>query len=85
MKKHLALAAVLAVGLSAAPAYAQDSDACLKKAFDLAASAEGKKLAEDKLAKLEELLAKMEGHCDAKQFADADKTAGEVQSVIDGK
>jgi predicted mannosyl-3-phosphoglycerate phosphatase (HAD superfamily) len=84
MKKHLALAAAMAVGL-ATPALAQDADACLKQAFDLAASAEGKNLSEAQLAKVEELLAKMEGHCDAKQFADADKTAADVKAAIEGK
>lgn len=84
MKTHFALAAALALGLSS-PAFAQDADSCLKKAFDLAQSAEGKKLADAQLAKVEELLAKMEGHCDAKQFAEADKAAAEVQAAIDGK
>ncbi|MGQ0674459.1 MAG: hypothetical protein ACT4N2_16490 [Hyphomicrobium sp.] len=84
MKTHFALAAALALGL-ASPAVAQDADACLKKAFDLAQSAEGKKLADAQLAKVEELLAKMEGHCDAKQFAEADKAAADVQAAIDGK
>ena len=84
MKMHLGLATALALGF-AAPALAQDADSCLKQAFDLAQSAEGKKLGDDKLAKVEELLAKMEGQCDAKQFADADKTAVEVKAAIEGK
>lgn len=84
MKTMIAAAAALAIGF-AIPAAAQDADACLKQAFDLAQSAEGKKLAESQLAKVEELLAKMEGQCDAKQFADAEKSAKDVQAAIDGK
>jgi hypothetical protein len=84
MKKQLALAAAMALGF-AAPAFAQDADACLKQAFDLAQSAEAKKLGDAQLAKVEELLAKMEGQCDAKQFDEANKTAKEVQAAIDGK
>ncbi len=84
MKKQLALAAALALGF-ATPVFAQDADSCLKQAFDLAQAAEGKKLADAQLAKVEELLAKMEGHCDAKQFAEADKAAKDVQAAIDGK
>lgn len=84
MKTHVALVAVLGLGLTS-PVFAQDADSCLKQAFDLAQAAEAKKLAESQLAKVEELLAKMEGHCDAKQFADADKTAKDVQAAIDGK
>lgn len=84
MTKYLAIAAALALGM-ATPALADDAESCLKKAFDLAQGAEGKKLADAQLAKLEELLAKMEGQCDAKQFADADKTAKDVQAAIDGK
>jgi hypothetical protein len=83
MKKYVALAATLALGF-ATPVIAQDSDACLKQAFDLAQSAESKKLADAQLAKVEELLAKMEGQCDSKQFADADKTAKDVQAAIEG-
>jgi hypothetical protein len=84
MKMHLALAAALALG-TAAPAFAQDADSCLKQAFELAQSAEGKQLADAQLAKVEELLAKMEGQCDAKQFAEADKTAADVKAAIEGK
>ena len=84
MKTYIAAAAALAISFTA-PAFAQDADSCLKQAFDLAQAAEGKKLPDAQLAKVEELLAKLEGQCDAKQFADADKTAKDVQGAIDGK
>jgi hypothetical protein len=84
MKTYIAAAVALAVGLGT-PALAQDADSCLKQAFDLAQAAEGKKLPDAQLAKVEELLAKLEGQCDAKQFAEADKTAKDVQAAIDGK
>jgi hypothetical protein len=84
MKTYIAAVSALAIGFSA-PAFAQDADSCLKQAFDLAQAAEGKKLPDAQLAKVEELLAKLEGQCDAKQFAEADKTAKDVQAAIDGK
>lgn len=84
MKMHLALAAALALGF-ATPAAAQDADSCLKQAFDLASAAEAKKLGDAQLAKVEELLAKLEGQCDAKDFAAADKTVAEVKGAIEGK
>lgn len=84
MKTYMAAAAALAICFTA-PAMAQDADSCLKQAFDLAQAAEGKKLPDSQLAKVEELLAKLEGQCDAKQFAEADQTAKEVQAAIDSK
>lgn len=61
------------------------ADECLKKAFDLAQSAEQKKLTEQDLDALENLLSKMEAHCDAKQFADADNVGAEVKKLLDSK
>ncbi len=59
MLKRLMVAAALAAGLSVG-AQAQDApktaDDCFKNAIDLAKSAEDKKLGDDKLAKVEELL-----------------------------
>lgn len=99
MMKRLILAAALGAALTGA-AIAQDkpaagqpaaeasdpaADACLKKAFDLAQSAEQKKLTEQDLDALEAMLSKMESHCDAKQYADADKVGGEIKTMLDGK
>lgn len=88
MFKRLVLAVALGFG-AATVALADDApksaDECLKMSFDLAKSAEGKKLGDDKLAKLEELLQKMEGHCDAKQFAEAATVSKDVKATIDGK
>jgi hypothetical protein len=61
------------------------ADDCLKAVFDLAQSAEEKQLGEDKLDKIEELLTKMESHCDANQFAEAMAVAKDVESVIQGQ
>jgi hypothetical protein len=86
--KRWLLAAALGTGLGAA-ALAEDApktaDDCLKKVIDLSKSAADKKLGQDKLDKLEDLLTKMEGHCEAKQFADAMTDAKDVRSAIDGK
>jgi hypothetical protein len=87
MLKRLAFAA-LAMSISGV-ALAQEppksTEDCLKLSFDFAKSAEDKKLDDAKLAKVEELLGKLEGHCDAQQFAEAATVAKDVQAIIDGK
>jgi hypothetical protein len=55
---------------------------CLKAAFDIAQSAEDKKLGDDQLAKIEDLLTKMESHCDAKQFNEAAAVGSDLKSLI---
>ncbi len=81
MTLALALAGVASVAL--AQAVPQNSDECLKQAFQLAQSAESKKLPEAKLDKIEELLTKMESHCDAKKFAEAQTIAKDIRAAID--
>ncbi len=85
MLKRLMVAAALAAGLSVG-AQAQDapksSDDCFKNAIDLAKSAEDKKLGDDKLAKVEDLLTKMEGQCEAQKFAEAATTANDIKAAI---
>lgn len=100
MIKRLILAAACSAALTgasfaqekpAAPAAEQAApadpagDECLKKAFDLAQSAEQKKLTEQDLDSLEQMLSKMEGHCDSKQYAEADKVGGEIKTMLDSK
>ena len=58
-------------------------DDCLKAASDLAQSAEDRKLTEDKLDKIEELLTKMETHCDAKQFVEAMLVGKDIKTMIE--
>ncbi len=85
MLKTMTLAVALA-GL-ANVAFAQTvpatSDECLKQAFQLAQAAESKKLSEEKLDKIEELLTKMESHCDAKKFTEATTIATDIKAAID--
>jgi hypothetical protein len=85
MLKRMIVAAAMTAGLSFA-AVAQDApktaDDCFKNAIDLAKSAEDKKLADDKLAKVEELLTKMEGQCEEQKFADAVTTANDIKTAI---
>ncbi len=67
-----------------APAGApQNPDECIQAATGLAEAAEAKKLSEDKLDKIEDLLTKMETHCDAKQFVEAMAVANDIKSLID--
>ena len=61
----------------------ENPDQCLKTASDLAQSAEDRKLAEEKLDRIEELLTKMETHCDAKQFVEAINVAKDIKSLIE--
>lgn len=84
MIKHTALAfglgALLATGaLAETPS---TPDQCMKAAFDLAQSAEDKKLGNDELDKVEEMLTKMEDHCDAKQFSEAMAVAKDIEAAI---
>ncbi len=88
MLKQLVLAAAL--GLGTVPlALAQDApksaDDCFKMSMDLFKTADAQKLADDKRGKVEELLEKMETHCDAKQFAEAATVAKDVKAAIAAK
>lgn len=58
-------------------------DQCLKAASDLAQSAEERKLGEIQLDKIEDLLTKMESHCDAKQFVEAMAVGNDIKSLIE--
>ena len=61
----------------------ESPDQCLKAASDLAQSAEERKLGESQLDKIEDLLTKMETHCDAKQFVEAMAVASDIKSLIE--
>jgi hypothetical protein len=90
MSKHLACVAAIMI-LLASSAVAQQAqvpatpDDCLKSAFDLAQAVEEKNLADDVLDNVEDLLTRMEGHCDANQFAEAMAVAADIKTVIDGR
>ncbi len=58
-------------------------DQCLKAASDLAQSAEERKLGEAQLDKIEDLLTKMESHCDAKQFTEAMAVGNDIKTLIE--
>jgi hypothetical protein len=55
---------------------------CLKAAFDIAQTAEDKRLPDDQLTKVEDLLTKMESHCDAKQFTEAATVGSDLKALI---
>jgi hypothetical protein len=65
-----------------APAAVSSPEDCLKAAFDIAQTAEDKKLADDQLSKIEDLLTKMESHCDAKQFSEAASVGTDLKALI---
>lgn len=70
---------------SAPAADLASADDCLKSAFDLATRAEEKKLTNEDLDKLEELLTRMEGHCDANELREASLIGGDIKTMIDAK
>jgi hypothetical protein len=88
MLKRLALAAAIGLGAGSI-ALAQNAptstDDCFKMSMELFKSADAGKLADDKRTKVEELLEKIEGHCDAKQFAEAASAAKDAKAIIEGK
>ena len=88
MLKQLVIAVALGLG-SATLAMAQDApksaDDCFKMSMDLFKTADAQKLADDRRGKVEELLEKMETHCDAKQFAEAATVAKDVKAAIAAK
>ncbi len=55
---------------------------CLKLAFDIAQAAENKNLPNEELDKVEEMLTKMESHCDARQFTEAAAVASDLKTII---
>ncbi len=74
--------AVLGTGVAFAETPAANSDDCLKVAFDLALVAESKNLSNEKLDQIEDLLTRMETHCDAKQFVEAAAVASDLKLIL---
>lgn len=86
MLKRVVLAVALGA-LAAAPVEAAtyaNVDDCLQAAFDYAKSAEEKNLSNEVLDDLEELLVKMEGHCDQNQLGEAAGVGKEIEKLIGG-
>ena len=84
--KQIVIAAALA-GLMSSVSMAQEKapttpEECLKSAFDIAQTAESKNLANGDLDKVEQMLNRMEGHCDAGQFVEAAAVATELKTII---
>lgn len=87
MLKSIATAAIC-LGITAGAAFGQANapaspEECMKTAFDIAQVAENKKLPDDQLDQIEELLTQMEGLCDAKQFTDAAAVATNIKTMIE--
>jgi hypothetical protein len=88
MLKQLVIAAALSLStatLALAQEAPKSADDCFKMSMDLFKTADAQKLADDKRGKVEELLEKMETHCDAKQFAEAATVAKDVKAAIAAK
>ncbi|MCH9808879.1 MAG: hypothetical protein K0U74_14215 [Alphaproteobacteria bacterium] len=85
MIKHLMIAAAFGVA-TAGTAFAADAPKdpqdCMKQAFELAKSAQSKKLSEAKLGEVEELLTKMEDQCDAGDMAKAAEAKAELSKAL---
>jgi len=87
MLKAAFAAALLAISLASAAAAAEppkSPEDCFKAAVALAEQAEQKKLAEDKQLKVEDLLKKVEGYCDASQFPEAAAALAEIETTLGG-
>jgi hypothetical protein len=85
MLKTLALATALSA-LLAGGALAQsvdDPDECMNSTFELAQAAEDKQLSEDQSDKVEELLIKMEDHCEGNRYTEAKAVAEDLKLMID--
>ncbi len=68
---------------SQAPAIPTTQDACISAAQALFQTAEGRRLAEAKRDRLEELLVRMEAHCAARQFQEASAIASDIRVMIE--
>ena len=84
MMKRLPLAMLLAMSLSGAaladaPASAEE---CNEQGAALAQKAEEKKLGDDKIAKVEELLMKLDEQCQGDKLAEAGATMKDLEGVI---
>ncbi len=77
-----AVFAALAATSAFAETPANSPEDCLKAAFDIAQAAEGRNLPNDQLDKVEEMLTKMESHCDANQYTEAAGIATDLKSLI---
>ena len=75
----LVLMSTVAVAQEKAPATPEE---CLKMAYDIAQAAEAKNLGNADIDKVEQLLNRMESHCDAGQFVEAAAVATELKTVI---
>lgn len=83
MFKRLIIASAFAAGLATsafAVSVPKDVNGCLDTSFELFKSAEN--LSDDKKAEVEKLIGQLEGHCDAKQFAEAQSVADQVTKVV---
>lgn len=85
MLKRLALAAALVMGLSSV-AMAQNAptnaDECNNQGAEIAQKAEDKKLDDAKIAKVEELLTKLDEQCQGSKFTEAAATMKDLNAAI---
>ena len=83
MMKHLALAAAFslaAAGMAQAGDAPKSAEDCFKMSGDLFEKATN--VPDDKKDSLENMFQKLEGHCDAGQFAEAAAAASEIKASI---
>jgi uncharacterized protein Yka (UPF0111/DUF47 family) len=61
---------------------ASTAEECLKATYDIAKRAEDLKLSNEQIDKIEDLLTKMESHCDGQQFAEASAVGKDLDTLI---
>lgn len=64
---------------------ASNAEECLKATYDIAKRAEDLKLTDEQIDKIEDLLTKMETHCDSQQFAEATAVGKDLDTLITTK
>lgn len=85
MRNVIAALAALIATAATVPAFAAplaDQEACNSLAYSLAEKASGKKLPQVEAVKVDELIIKLEGQCNANQLADAEATAKEIEAAL---
>jgi deoxyhypusine synthase len=61
----------------------QSAEDCLKAAYAIAEKAEQKKLSNEQIDRIDEMLTRMETHCDAKQFSEAMVVHKDIATFIE--
>lgn len=85
MIRHVIFTAALGLTTVSAAMAAEtpkNAEACMQQVYELATSAQKRKLSDAKLNEIEGLLTKMENHCGADELAEAAKVHDAIAAAI---